>query len=54
MDLKEITLFVQTHIAVVNMDGVEPLMHIVELGVNQVRVQAVSVSIVCCFSLGGI
>jgi len=38
-------LSVQTHIAVVNMDGVERLMHIVELDVNLVRVQAVSVSL---------
>ena len=37
-------LSVQTHIAVVNTDGVEPPMHIVEQDVSQVRVQAVSVS----------
>ena len=45
MALKETTLFVLIHIAVVNMDGVEPPMHIVAQGVNQVRVQAVSVSL---------
>ena len=38
-------LSVQTHIAVVNTDGVEPPMHIVEQDVNQVPAQAVSVSL---------